>query len=216
MHATMHSPCMYATIYDSACVCQLVISHAYDRYTWEGTGMLQQTIEHLRHVDLSQPYAPGPAPAKRVAEKPSQLQHAGVAPCMLERKERSLGLLAQRFIQMLLSATQDESAVALDEAAKSLLGRLLFLLLIAIALLVHLILLYVVLLHLMLTDVLAAVYVGCSDAQTRSVRATLLSFLLKHLPGECHTKWQQTCIKLVRYEKHKLAHLRHALSIRAA
>ena len=44
---------------------------------------------------------------------------------MAERKEKSLGLLAQRFVQMLL-CVDDNQAVALEDAAKSLLGGLWF------------------------------------------------------------------------------------------
>lgn len=38
-----------------------------------------------------------------------------------DRKEKSLGLLAQKFVQMLLCAPS-HSAIALEDAAKSLLG----------------------------------------------------------------------------------------------
>ena len=49
-------------------------------------------------------------------------QQLNLAAC-IERKEKSLGLLAQRFVQMLLCKTGNQ-AVALDDAAKSLLGML--------------------------------------------------------------------------------------------
>ena len=98
------------------------------RYTWEGTAKLKETIDALRHQDLSQPCQPEPGVASRKlsdrpAQQPSSISAAGIA----ERKEKSLGLLAQRFVQMLLCVT-DGQAVALEDAAKSLLGVLMFLL----------------------------------------------------------------------------------------
>jgi len=98
------------------------------RYTWEGTAKLKETIDALRHQDLSQPCQPEPGVAgrklsDRPAQQPSSISAAGVA----ERKEKSLGLLAQRFVQMLLCVT-DGQAVALEDAAKSLLGVLITLL----------------------------------------------------------------------------------------
>ncbi|DBA92673.1 TPA: Transcription factor e2f8 [Trebouxia sp. C0004] len=93
-----------------------------NKYTWEGTAKLKETIDALRHQDLSQPCQsePGVTGRKlsdRPAQQPASISAAGIA----ERKEKSLGLLAQRFVQMLLCVT-DGQAVALEDAAKSLLG----------------------------------------------------------------------------------------------
>ncbi len=65
------------------------------RYTWEGTAKLKETIDALRHQDLSQPCQPEPGVAgrklsDRPAQQPSSISAAGIA----ERKEKSLGLLA--------------------------------------------------------------------------------------------------------------------------
>ena len=97
-----------------------------DRYTWQGTAKLQQTIDNLRNQDLSQPSVSiPPTGVRKGADKLSQQQQVSLSACMIDRKERSLGLLAQRFVQMLLCVSGDQ-AVALDDAAKSLLGVLSF------------------------------------------------------------------------------------------
>lgn len=92
-----------------------------DRYTWQGTANLQQTVEHLCHQDLSQPCVSAQVAGARKGVDPVT-QQLNLAAC-IERKEKSLGLLAQRFVQMLLCKTANQ-AVALDDAAKSLLGML--------------------------------------------------------------------------------------------
>ena len=102
------------------CTCFNMI--CIDRYTWQGTANLQQTVEHLRHQDLSQPYVSAQVAGARKGVDPVT-QQLNLAAC-IERKEKSLGLLAQRFVQMLLCKTGNQ-AVALDDAAKSLLGMLL-------------------------------------------------------------------------------------------
>ena len=103
------------------CTCQDadVQNTCIGRYTWQGTANLQQTIEHLRHQDLSQPSVSAQVAGARKGADSVTLQ-LNLAACV-ERKEKSLGLLAQRFVQMLLCVTEDQ-AVALDDAAKSLLG----------------------------------------------------------------------------------------------
>ena len=92
-----------------------------DRYTWQGTANLQQTVEHLCHQDLSQPCVSVQLTGVRKGVD-SVAQQLNLA-ASIERKEKSLGLLAQRFVQMLLCKTGNQ-AVALDDAAKSLLGML--------------------------------------------------------------------------------------------
>ena len=78
-------------------------------------------IELLRHQDLSQPCVSAQAAGANKGVD-SVAQQLNLAAC-IERKEKSLGLLAQRFVQMLLCKTGNQ-AVALDDAAKSLLGVL--------------------------------------------------------------------------------------------
>ena len=96
------------------------------RYTWEGTARLKQTIDRLKYQDLSQPCKPDPpAAGVRGSDRAAQASNSTSAAVIAERKEKSLGLLAQRFVQMLLCVT-DGQAVALEDAAKSLLGALLF------------------------------------------------------------------------------------------
>lgn len=93
------------------------------RYTWQGTANLQKTIEHLRQQDLSQPCVPAQLAGGRTSVDLAPQQQYSNLSASIERREKSLGLLAQRFIQMLLCVTADQ-AVALDDAAKSLLGML--------------------------------------------------------------------------------------------
>lgn len=98
----------------------------HSRYTWQGTARLKQTIDHLKYQDLSQPCKPDPpAAGVRGSDRAAQASNITSAAVIAERKEKSLGLLAQRFVQMLLCVT-DGQAVALEDAAKSLLGALLF------------------------------------------------------------------------------------------
>lgn len=100
----------------SFCIC-------VDRYTWQGTAKLQQTIDNLCNQDLSQPaVSVPPVGVRKGVDKLSQQQQAS-STCTIDRREKSLGLLAQRFVQMLLCVAEDQ-AVALDDAAKSLLGML--------------------------------------------------------------------------------------------
>ena len=94
------------------------------RYTWQGTANLEQTIQHLRQQDLSPPCASAQlAGGSKSADLAPQQPQGNISMC-IERREKSLGLLAQRFIQMLLCVTGDDQAVALEDAAKSLLGML--------------------------------------------------------------------------------------------
>ena len=94
----------------------------HSRYTWQGTARLKQTIDLLKYQDLSQPCKPDPpAAGVRGTDRAAQASNSTSAAAIAERKEKSLGLLAQRFVQMLLCVT-DGQAVALEDAAKSLLG----------------------------------------------------------------------------------------------
>ena len=74
---------------------------------------MKDTVEQLRHQDLSLP--------DRAGQQQPQ-PHTSVPVALAERKEKSLGLLAQSFIQMLLCVT-DMPVVALEDAAKTLLGK---------------------------------------------------------------------------------------------
>lgn len=78
------------------------------RYTWQGTSNLDGTVQAL-HASGS---------ALCTASTQQQPGKSGAAP---ERKEKSLGMLAQKFVQMLLCAP-GHAPVALEESAKSLLG----------------------------------------------------------------------------------------------
>ncbi|DBA66352.1 TPA: hypothetical protein ACH3X2_002341 [Trebouxia sp. C0005] len=93
-----------------------------NKYTWEGTAKLKETIDALQNQDLSQPCQPEPGVAgRKLSDRPTPQLNNTSAAGIAERKEKSLGLLAQRFVQMLLCVT-DGQAVALEDAAKSLLG----------------------------------------------------------------------------------------------
>lgn len=80
------------------------------RYTWQGAFNLKGTIERLQST----------ASATETCTK-SEQQQASRSTAAPERKEKSLGLLAQKFVQMLLCAPS-HSAIALEDAATSLLG----------------------------------------------------------------------------------------------
>ncbi|KAA6418938.1 MAG: E2F transcription factor-like E2FE [Trebouxia sp. A1-2] len=83
---------------------------------------LKETIDALQNQDLSQPCQPEPGVAgRKLSDRPTPQLNNTSAAGIAERKEKSLGLLAQRFVQMLLCVT-DGQAVALEDAAKSLLG----------------------------------------------------------------------------------------------
>lgn len=89
-----------------------LLTHIYlcCRYTWQGTWNLRSTVETL------QTHAVEPEPCAASETQQQSRTNTGS-----ERKEKSLGLLAQKFVQMLLCAPS-HSAIALEDAAKSLLG----------------------------------------------------------------------------------------------
>ena len=73
------------------------------RYKWQGLGALPATLQRIKAEAFEEGGAAG-------------VGRAG------ERREKSLGLLSQRFVQMFLQAPQGARVVTLEAAAETLLG----------------------------------------------------------------------------------------------
>eukprot|EP00181_Compsopogon_caeruleus_P001786 CAMPEP_0184678248 /NCGR_PEP_ID=MMETSP0312-20130426/969_1 /TAXON_ID=31354 /ORGANISM="Compsopogon coeruleus, Strain SAG 36.94" /LENGTH=403 /DNA_ID=CAMNT_0027126837 /DNA_START=282 /DNA_END=1490 /DNA_ORIENTATION=+ len=105
----------------------VVVRKAKNRYTWHGANRLEETLSALKDAALSPTkscndggvtdlqFTPQNTPVKNQESESETKKGSGG-----NRKDKSLGKLSQRFVQLFLTA--GDSVVSIDQAASALLG----------------------------------------------------------------------------------------------